>query len=170
LVVSLLRTWALQQKTPYHQLNVHILELLQKEGYIRGFRVEGTKINILLKHYQGAPVIRNIRVVSKPSRDIWLTPPELKHRTRFNSGLWVMQTACGVVSHRDCIKMGIGGKVLLAVNNGYQWWCWLKWRTPHHILSSSFVLWMDVCMYFHDRRALDIAIVVKSANNTNQTI
>ncbi|CAK0814105.1 unnamed protein product, partial [Prorocentrum cordatum] len=72
--------------TPYHPLCVQILQLLQKEGLIRGFNVEGNRLSILLKHYQGAPVIRNIRVVSKPSRDIWLLPHELKFRTRFNTG------------------------------------------------------------------------------------
>ncbi|CDO63641.1 putative mitochondrial ribosomal protein S8 precursor [Plasmodium gaboni] len=123
MVVSLLRTDSMTQKCPFHVLNVQILELLQKEGLIRGFSIKGTKIDILLKHYKGAPVIRNIRVVSKPSRDIWLTPHELKFRTRFNTGLWVMQTSCGVISHRDCIRMGIGGKMLFAVNNGYQHFC-----------------------------------------------
>eukprot|EP00434_Breviolum_minutum_P022870 symbB.v1.2.020179.t1/scaffold1684.1/size105940/2 len=95
---------------------------LIKEGLVRGYTVEGNRITILLKYYQGAPVIRNIRVVSKPSRDIWLLPHELKFRTRFNTGLWIMQTPVGVVSHRDCIEMGIGGKVIFAVNNGYQHW------------------------------------------------
>eukprot|EP00920_Eleutheroschizon_duboscqi_P031610 GHVT01076220.1.p1 GENE.GHVT01076220.1~~GHVT01076220.1.p1 ORF type:complete len:130 (-),score=14.02 GHVT01076220.1:787-1176(-) len=123
MVVALLRTEALTQRCPYHPLNVYILDLLQREGYVRGFRVDGAKISILLKHYQGAPVIRNIRVVSKPSRDIWLAPHELKFRTRFNTGLWVLQTSCGVISHRDCIEMGLASKMLLAVNNGYQHFC-----------------------------------------------
>lgn len=91
----------------------------------------------------GAPVIRNVRVVSKPMRDIWVTPHELKHRTQYNTGrlgpqflalcshtqmayslgLWVIQTPYGVVSHRRCIEMGLGGQVIFAVNNGYQQWC-----------------------------------------------
>ncbi|KAL8269644.1 hypothetical protein Esti_006399 [Eimeria stiedai] len=123
MVVSLLRPDRQQQRCPYHVLNVQILSLLQKEGFIRGFAVNGNKIDILLKHYQGAPVIRNIRVVSKPSREIWLTASELKHRTRFNAGTWIVQTCCGVLTHRACIQMGIGGKVLMAVNNGYQHFC-----------------------------------------------
>eukprot|EP00922_Rhytidocystis_sp_ex-Travisia-forbesii_P064572 GHVS01095931.1.p1 GENE.GHVS01095931.1~~GHVS01095931.1.p1 ORF type:complete len:149 (-),score=35.43 GHVS01095931.1:103-498(-) len=125
MVVSLLRSTAASQRCPFHPLNVQILELLQQEGFIRGFVVDGAKIQVLLKYHYGgtAPVIRNIRVVSKPSRDIWLAPFELKHRTRFNTGLWVMQTAVGVVSHRRCVEMGIGGKMLMAVNNGYQHFC-----------------------------------------------
>ncbi|ETW43772.1 hypothetical protein PFNF135_01897 [Plasmodium falciparum NF135/5.C10] len=56
MVVSLLRTDSMTQKCPFHVLNVQILELLQKEGLIRGFSIKGTKIDILLKHYKGAPV------------------------------------------------------------------------------------------------------------------
>ncbi|KAF8822787.1 putative ribosomal protein S8 [Cardiosporidium cionae] len=147
MVQSLLRCTTSTQRCPFHVLNIQVLQLLQTEGYIRGFCVEGTKINILLKFYQGAPVgndcsapptafahfyleymsylqvIRNIRVVSKPSRDIWVTPSELKYRTRFNTGLWVMQTTCGIISHHDCIAMGVGGKMMFAVNNGYQHFC-----------------------------------------------
>eukprot|EP00435_Cladocopium_sp_Y103_P013770 s3999_g3.t1 len=39
----------------------------ESEGLVRGYTVEGNRITVLLKYYQGAPVIRNIRVVSKPS-------------------------------------------------------------------------------------------------------
>mmetsp|Transcript_122367 Transcript_122367/g.391495 ORF Transcript_122367/g.391495 Transcript_122367/m.391495 type:complete len:130 (+) Transcript_122367:115-504(+) len=123
MVQSLLKTQAAMQRTPYHPFCCQILQLMVKEGLVRGYTVEGNKISVLLKHYQGAPVIRNVRVVSKPSRDIWLLPHELKFRTRHNTGLWIMQTPLGVVSHRDCIEMGIGGKVIFAVNNGYQQWC-----------------------------------------------
>ncbi|CAJ1400293.1 unnamed protein product [Effrenium voratum] len=122
-VQSLLKTQAAHQRTPYHPFCAQILQLMLKEGLIRGYTVEGNRITILLKHYQGAPVIRNVRVVSKPSRDIWLLPHELKFRTRNNTGLWIMQTPVGVVSHRECIEMGIGGKVIFAVNNGFQHWC-----------------------------------------------
>eukprot|EP01067_Filipodium_phascolosomae_P001685 Filipodium_phascolosomae@DN2088_c0_g1_i1.p1 len=123
MIVPLLNTTSPVRRCPFHELNVHILNVVLKEGYIRGFTVEGNKIHILLKHYQGAPVIRNIRVISKPSRDIWLTPHELKFRTRFNSGTWVMQVPGGVVSHRDCIEMGLGGKMLIAINNHFQHFC-----------------------------------------------
>mmetsp|Transcript_14574 Transcript_14574/g.28712 ORF Transcript_14574/g.28712 Transcript_14574/m.28712 type:complete len:130 (+) Transcript_14574:51-440(+) len=123
MVQALLNTTHSLRRTPYHPLCVQICQLLQKEGLIRGFTVEGNRISILLKHYQGAPVIRQVRVVSKPSRDIWLLPHELKFRTRFNTGLWIMQTPMGIVSHRDCIELGIGGKVMFAFNNGYQHWC-----------------------------------------------
>eukprot|EP00923_Selenidium_pygospionis_P049408 GHVN01085085.1.p2 GENE.GHVN01085085.1~~GHVN01085085.1.p2 ORF type:complete len:130 (+),score=22.26 GHVN01085085.1:1434-1823(+) len=123
MVGSLLQPHVVSQFAPYHSLNVRVLDLLQREGYIRGFVVNGSKIKILLKHIQGAPVIQNIRLVSRPSRAIYVTPEELKERTKFNTGLWVMQTGVGVISHRDCMEMGMGGKMLFAVNNGFQHFC-----------------------------------------------
>jgi len=123
MVQSLLKTTVAVQRAPYHPLNVSILSVLQKEGLVRGFVVEGNRINILLKHYMGAPVIRNVRVVSRPSREIWVSPHELKTRTRHNAGLWIVRTPSGVVTHRDAIEMGIGCQVLFAVNNGCQQWC-----------------------------------------------
>ena len=123
MVQSLLKTTVAVQRAPYDPLNVSILSVLQKEGLIRGFVVEGNRLNILLKHYMGAPVIRNVRVVSRPSREIWVSPHELKVRTRHNAGLWIVRTPSGVVTHREAIEMGVGCQVLFAINNGCQQWC-----------------------------------------------
>eukprot|EP00392_Amoebophrya_sp_AT5.2_P007897 g7916.t1 len=123
MVQALLKTQQAIARTPYNEMCVSILNVLQKQGLIRGFTAEGNRLNILLKHYQGAPVIRNVRVVSKPSRDIWVHPHELKSHTSFNTGVWLIQTPYGILSHRDCLEMGIGGKVIFAFNNGYQQWC-----------------------------------------------
>lgn len=62
-ITPLLRTTAKEQKTPYNKLVVQILDLLQTEGYVRGFRVEGGKIRILLKYYQGAALVQSVIVL-----------------------------------------------------------------------------------------------------------
>lgn len=50
---ALLKTNVKEQKTPFHPLVVKICDVLQREGLIRGFRVEEGKVRILLKYYQG---------------------------------------------------------------------------------------------------------------------
>ena len=122
MVQSLLKTTVSVQRAPYTPLIVKALSVLQREGLIRGFVVEGNRINILLKHYQGAPVIRHVRVVSKPSREICLAPHEIKSRTGFNSGTWLVRTPNGVMTHRECMEMGVGGVVMIGINNGCQHW------------------------------------------------
>jgi ribosomal protein S8 len=124
MIQSLLKTEVQVQRAPYHPLNVQVLNILVREGLIRGFVVEGNRLNILLKHYLGAPVIQNIHVVSRPSRAIFLAPHELKKRTSFNSGLWLVDTGDqrGIMSHRECIELGLSSKVLAGINVGSQKW------------------------------------------------
>jgi ribosomal protein S8 len=122
MVQSLLKTTVSVQRAPYHPLNIQALNVLQNEGLIRGFVVEGNRINILLKHYLGAPVIRNVTIVSRPSREIFMSPHELKQRTSFNSGLWLVHTPSGVVTHREAIEMGVAGRCLFGINIGSQRW------------------------------------------------
>ena len=122
LIQSLLRTDVQVQRAPYHPINIQVLSLLAREGFIRGYALEGNRINILLKHYLGAPVIQNIHIVSRPSREIFLSPSDLKKRTGFNSGLWIVQNPLGIASHRDSIELGVASKVLAGVNVGSQKW------------------------------------------------
>jgi ribosomal protein S8 len=122
MITSLLKTEVQVQRAPYHPLNIHALNLLVREGLVRGYVVEGNRVNILLKHYLGAPVIQNIQVVSRPSREIFLSPHEMKRRTSFNSGLWLIHNSLGVMTHRECIELGLSGRVLAGVNVGSQKW------------------------------------------------
>ena len=61
--------------TPASKLRAHVLEVLQREGYIRGWaeiEKEGRKeLDIELKYYDGAPVISEIRRISKPGRRVY---------------------------------------------------------------------------------------------------
>ena len=122
MINSLLKTDLQIQRAPYHPLNIQALNLLAREGLIRGYAVEGNRINILLKHYLGAPVIQTIHVVSRPSRQIVLSPQELKRRTSLNTGLWLVHHSLGVMTHRECIELGLSGRILAGVNVGSQKW------------------------------------------------
>jgi ribosomal protein S8 len=122
LIQSLLKSNVLVQRAPYSDLSVQVLSVMQQNGFIRGFVVEQNRINILLKHYLGAPVIRQVTVVSKPSREIFVSPAELKRRTSFNTGMWLVQADGKIMTHREAIEMGVAGKVLLGVNIGSQRW------------------------------------------------
>jgi len=122
MIQSLIKTDVHVQRAPYHSLNIQALELLSREGLIRGYVVEGNRINILLKQYLGAPVIQSIHVVSRPSREIFLSPHELKSRTAFNSGLWLVASKGGVLSHRETVELGLSGQILAGINVGSQRW------------------------------------------------
>ena len=60
-------------KAPNSRLKRSVLDVLQSEGYIRGYQVEEVRagiseLNIELKYYSGEPVIRELQRVSTPGR------------------------------------------------------------------------------------------------------
>ena len=64
--------------SPSSRMRSNVLEVLKREGYIRGFstsdsveRVKTTELSIELKYYEGEPVIREIKRVSKPGRRVY---------------------------------------------------------------------------------------------------
>ena len=70
--------------TPASTLRVRVLDVLQREGYIRGYSEEalGSKgqhkgIRIELKYFEGQPAIRHVACVSKPGRRVYSGSKEL---------------------------------------------------------------------------------------------
>lgn len=62
--------------SPASRLRADVLDVLKREGYIRGYSSEdvrpGVKIlNIELKYSEGEPVIKEINRVSKPGRRVY---------------------------------------------------------------------------------------------------
>ncbi len=104
---------------PYSKLRISVLNILQKEGYIRGFHevvLRGTikEIIVELKYYEGAPVIKEIRRVSKPGRRVY---SGIKGLGRVYNGLGVsiLSTSKGVMADYDAREQNLGGEVLCQV-------------------------------------------------------
>ena len=62
--------------TPHSKLRENVLNVLQGEGFIRGFAVvqqgnNKAEIEVELKYFDGAPVIRELQRVSKPGRRVY---------------------------------------------------------------------------------------------------
>jgi len=102
--------------TPASKLRERVLEVLQEEGYIRGFaRVdfEGGKseIEIELKYFDGQPVIRDIKRISKPGRRVYSSVKDLG--TVANGlGVAILSTPKGVMSDSRARNENVGGEVL----------------------------------------------------------
>ncbi len=105
--------------TPASKLRERLLEVLQQEGYIRGFSVaqhEGGKaeIEIELKYFDGEPVIRKIQRVSKPGRRVYASVETLPVVYR-GLGISIVSTSKGVMSDTEARAQNVGGEVLCAV-------------------------------------------------------
>lgn len=105
--------------SPASNLRSNVLEVLRKEGYIRGFSKSETEpgiaeLEIELKYHEGEPVIREIRRVSKPGRRVYSKIKDL-HRPYNGLGIAVLSTPRGVMSDSEARAANVGGEVLCQV-------------------------------------------------------
>ncbi len=105
--------------TPASNLRANVLEVLQKEGYIRSFERHElspglAEIKIELKYHEGEPVIRTIKRVSTPGRRVYSKIKDLPRP--FNGlGIAVLSTPRGVMSDNEARQANVGGEILCQV-------------------------------------------------------
>ncbi|MBU6320011.1 MAG: 30S ribosomal protein S8 [Alphaproteobacteria bacterium] len=105
--------------SPASKLRMRVLDVLQREGYIRGYsevEKEGRKeLDIELKYYDGAPVISEIRRISKPGRRVYSSVGDLP-LVRNGLGISILSTPKGVMSDNDARSQNVGGEILCRVS------------------------------------------------------
>ena len=106
-------------RTPASKIRRWVLDVLQSEGYIRGYeQVTGAgghpELRIELKYHEGAPVIREIKRVSKPGRRVYMGVKELP-QIRQGLGVSIVSTPRGVMSDAHARAANVGGEVLCTV-------------------------------------------------------
>lgn len=105
--------------TPASKLRRWVLDVLADEGYIRGYEektdIKGHRvIEIGLKYFDGAPVIRELRRVSKPGRRVYMGVREIP-QVRQGLGVSIVSTPKGVMSDAAARSANVGGEVLCTV-------------------------------------------------------
>jgi len=104
--------------TPASKLRARVLEVLQGEGYIRGYaeiEKDGDKhIEIELKYFDGAPVIAEIRRISKPGRRVYSSKNDIP-LVRNGLGISILSTSKGVMSDNSARHENVGGEILCRV-------------------------------------------------------
>jgi len=101
------------------KLNLNVLTVLKDEGYIRDFKNievrEGiSNIQIDLKYYNGDPVIKNIKRVSKPGIRVYSKISDLP-KIYGGLGISILSTPKGVMSDIQARKNNVGGEILCEV-------------------------------------------------------
>lgn len=105
--------------TPASTLRARVLDVLQSEGYIRGYSQidygDGkSEIEIELKYSEGTPVIREIARVSKPGRRVYASVKAIP-RVANGLGVSILSTPKGVMADHDAREQNVGGEVLCQV-------------------------------------------------------
>lgn len=104
---------------PASKLRQNVLDVLQREGYIRGYsehevRPGVRELRIELKYHEGEPVIREISRVSKPGRRVYSSIKDLP-RVYNGLGVAILSTPRGVISDAEARDAHVGGEVLCKV-------------------------------------------------------
>ena len=106
-------------RSPNSRLRVRLLDVLQEEGFIRGyaeveFKSGASELEIELKYHEGQPVIRELKRVSTPGRRVYSSVSDLKPH-RQGLGVSILSTPLGVMTDSSAREKNVGGEVLCQV-------------------------------------------------------
>ncbi len=104
---------------PASNFRLKILDVLKAEGFIINYFIEKKENNkkilkVDLKYFEGTPVIKEIKRVSKPGRRVYsraLSIPKIQN----GLGLAIISTPKGVMSDSEARKNNIGGEIICRV-------------------------------------------------------
>ena len=97
----------------------NILKILKNEGYISDYYIEKNENNksflkINLKYYEGDPVIKEIKRISKPGRRVYSRATSIP-KVMNGLGLAILSTPKGVMGDTEARKNNIGGEIICRV-------------------------------------------------------
>ena len=104
---------------PSSKFRAKILEVLKQEGYITNFVLEKKEKNkknlkVDLKYYEGHPVIKEIKRISKPGRRVYSKANSIP-KIQNGLGLAILSTPKGVMSDNEARKNNLGGEIICRV-------------------------------------------------------
>ena len=104
---------------PSSNFRQSILKILKNEGYIKDFFIEKSDRNkiilkINLKYFDGDPVIKEIKRISKPGRRVYSRANSIP-KVMNGLGLAILSTPKGVMSDIDAKKNNVGGEIICRV-------------------------------------------------------
>ena len=104
---------------PSSNFRLKVLEVLKNEGFIASYHIEkkdNNKVSLFvdLKYYEGSPVIKEIKRVSKPGRRVFSRADSIP-RIQNGLGLAIISTNKGVMSDIEARKNNVGGEIICRV-------------------------------------------------------
>ena len=104
---------------PSSNFRLKILEVLKNEGFIISYHIEKkekNKVSLIvdLKYYEGTPVIKEIKRISKPGRRVFSRADSIP-RIKNGLGLAIISTNKGVMSDIEARKNNVGGEIICKV-------------------------------------------------------
>ena len=95
-----------------------IAEVLKQQGYIRDFSIEDIEgklqLAILLRYFEGKPVIEMLKRISRPGLRIYRRKDDLP-KVMDGLGIAIISTPKGLMTDRQARTAGCGGEVVCIV-------------------------------------------------------
>jgi small subunit ribosomal protein S8 len=103
---------------PISKLKVEVARILKEQHFVFDYKVldDGAHgvLRVYLKYYEGQPVIRHLKRVSRPGLRRYVGASEIP-RVRNGMGVAILSTSHGVLSGRSAREQGIGGELLAII-------------------------------------------------------
>jgi small subunit ribosomal protein S8 len=104
---------------PSSTAKVNVAKVLEEEGYIAGYSVDGDEkkptLTVELKYFEGSPVIERIQRVSKPGLRVYRGAGDIP-TVKGGLGVMIVSTNQGVMTDRAARKANVGGELLCEVS------------------------------------------------------
>ncbi len=102
---------------PSSKKKINLLSLLKDKGYIDSYDISDSskpEIEIKLKYFEGAPVIKELKRISKPGLRQYSSKTKLPE---INGGLGIaiISTNKGLMTDTEAKEAGLGGELICSV-------------------------------------------------------
>ena len=106
-------------KVPSSKYRAKILEVLKQEGFISNYKLlpdskNKSSLVVDLKYYNGLPVIKEIKRVSRPGRRVYARSDSIP-KIQNGLGLAIVSTSMGIMSDSDARMKKVGGEIICRV-------------------------------------------------------
>ncbi len=101
------------------KFRIRILEVLKQEGYISDYKLlsdsnNKNTLSVDLKYSNGLPVIREIKIISKPGRRIYAKADSIP-KIQNGLGLAILSTSKGIMTDNEARNQNVGGEIICRI-------------------------------------------------------
>lgn len=94
---------------------IDVLNLLKKEGYIRGFSQDSNKLKVFFKYINNKTAFKTLKLITKPSRQVSLSFNNILKSKLASTGLLVFTTSQGIFTKTEVLEKKLGGIPLFII-------------------------------------------------------
>jgi small subunit ribosomal protein S8 len=107
-----------QVLVPFSKMKAELSRILQEEGYIWSYETDTSgahpALKLKLKYQDKAPVIRNLKRISKPGLRKYVSVDEIP-RVLGGLGIAILSTSRGIMTGSRARKAKVGGELLAQI-------------------------------------------------------